>query len=59
MEGRGYYNEHSELQARSAEEADGVLGRALAAVPRDNQDENGPTIRMRICGVRGGEGRSP
>ena len=32
MEGRGYYNEHSELQARSAEEADGVLGRALAAV---------------------------
>ena len=32
MEGRGYYNAHSELQARSAEEADGVLGRALAAV---------------------------
>lgn len=32
MEGRGYYNKHSELQARSAEEADGVLGRAMAAV---------------------------
>jgi hypothetical protein len=32
MEGRGYYNEHSELQARSAEEADGMLGRGLAAV---------------------------
>jgi hypothetical protein len=32
MEGRGYYNQHSELQARSAAEADGVLGRALAAV---------------------------
>jgi hypothetical protein len=32
MEGHGYYNAHSELQARSAEEADGVLGRALAAV---------------------------
>jgi hypothetical protein len=32
MEGRGYYNEHSELQARSAEEADGVLRRALDAV---------------------------
>ena len=31
MEGRGYYNEHSELQARSAEEANSVLGRALAA----------------------------
>jgi hypothetical protein len=32
MEGRGYYNEHSELQARSAEEADRMLGRGLAAV---------------------------
>ena len=32
MEGRGYYNEHSELQARSAEEASEVLRRALAAV---------------------------
>ena len=32
MEGRGYYNKHSEVQARSAEEADGVLERALAAV---------------------------
>jgi hypothetical protein len=32
MEGRGYYNEHSELQARSADEADGVLGRALDAI---------------------------
>jgi hypothetical protein len=32
MEGRGYYNEHSELQARSAEEADRILGRGLAAV---------------------------
>ena len=32
MQGRGYYNEHSELQARSAAEADGMLERALAAV---------------------------
>ncbi len=32
MQGRGYYNEHSELQARAAEEADEVLGRALNAV---------------------------
>ena len=32
MEGRGYYNEHSQLQARSAEEADAMLERALAAV---------------------------
>ena len=32
MQGRGYYNEHSELQARSAEEADRVLRRALDAV---------------------------
>lgn len=32
MEGRGYYNEHSQLQARSAEEADGMLARALTAV---------------------------
>lgn len=32
MEGHGYYNAHSELQARSAQEADGVLERALAAV---------------------------
>lgn len=32
MQGRGYYNQHSELQARSAEEADGMLERALAAV---------------------------
>jgi S-adenosylmethionine-dependent carboxyl methyltransferase len=32
MEGRGYYNAHSELQARSAEEADAMLVRALAAV---------------------------
>ncbi len=32
MEGRGYYNAHSELQARSAQEADGMLGRALEAV---------------------------
>ena len=31
MEGKGYYNAHSQLQARSAEEADGMLGRALAA----------------------------
>jgi hypothetical protein len=32
MEGRGYYNQHSELQARSAEEADAMLERALAAL---------------------------
>ena len=32
MQGRGYYNQHSELQARSAAEADGMLERALAAV---------------------------
>jgi hypothetical protein len=32
MEGHGFYNRHSELQARSAEESDGVLGRALSAV---------------------------
>jgi hypothetical protein len=32
MQGRGYYNQHSELQARSAEGADGMLERALAAV---------------------------
>jgi hypothetical protein len=32
MQGRGYYNRHSEMQARSAEGADGVLERALAAV---------------------------
>jgi hypothetical protein len=32
MQGRGYYNQHSELQARSAEGADGMLKRALAAV---------------------------
>ena len=32
MQGRGYYNQHSELQARSAEEADEVLKRALDAV---------------------------
>ena len=32
MEGRGFYNQHSELQARSAAEADAVLDRALAAV---------------------------
>jgi hypothetical protein len=32
MQGRGYYNQHSELQARSAEAADGMLERALAAV---------------------------
>ena len=32
MQGRGYYNRHSELQARSAEGADGMLERALAAV---------------------------
>ena len=32
MEGDGYYNRHSQLQARSAKEADGVLERALAAV---------------------------
>ncbi|MEP9380641.1 hypothetical protein ABLE91_28415 [Aquabacter sp. CN5-332] len=32
MEGHGYYNAHSELQARSAAEADAVLERALAAV---------------------------
>jgi hypothetical protein len=32
MQGRGYYNQHSALQARSAAEADGMLERALAAV---------------------------
>lgn len=32
MEGRGYYNAHSELQARSAAEADRMLERALDAV---------------------------
>jgi hypothetical protein len=32
MQGRGFYNEHSEVQARAAEEADGVLERALSAV---------------------------
>jgi cyclopropane-fatty-acyl-phospholipid synthase len=32
MEGHGFYNAHSELQARSAEESDHVLARALAAV---------------------------
>ena len=32
MEGRGFYNAHSKLQARSAEEAEGVLARALAEV---------------------------
>lgn len=32
MEGRGFYNQHSEVQARSALEADGVLERALASV---------------------------
>ena len=32
MQGRGYYNQHSELQARSAEGADGMLERALATV---------------------------
>jgi hypothetical protein len=32
MQGRGYYNQHSELQARSAEGADDMLERALAAV---------------------------
>ena len=32
MQGRGYYNRHSELQARSAEGADGMLERALAVV---------------------------
>ena len=32
MQGRGYYNQHSALQARSAEGADGMLKRALAAV---------------------------
>ncbi len=31
MQGRGYYNAHSSLQARSAEEADAMLERALAA----------------------------
>lgn len=31
MEGRGYYNAHSELQARSAREADSMLERARAA----------------------------
>ena len=32
MQGRGFYNQHSEVQARSALEADGVLERALASV---------------------------
>ena len=32
MQGRGYYNRHSELQACSAADADGMLERALAAV---------------------------
>ena len=32
MEGRGYYNAHSELQARSAAEADEILERALSTV---------------------------
>lgn len=32
MQGGGYYNRHSEIQARSAEEADGMLERALATV---------------------------
>ncbi|WP_413989125.1 hypothetical protein ACMDCR_24460 [Labrys okinawensis] len=32
MEGRGYYNEHSELQGRSAEESDAVLLCALDAI---------------------------
>jgi hypothetical protein len=32
MEGHGYYNEHSQLQAHSAREADGVLHRAVATV---------------------------
>lgn len=32
MEGHGYYNAHSEIQARSAVEADAMLERALAAV---------------------------
>jgi len=32
MQGGGYYNEHSELQARSAEEASAMLARAVAAV---------------------------
>jgi SAM dependent carboxyl methyltransferase len=32
MEGCGYYNQHSELQARSAAEADAVLERPLASV---------------------------
>ena len=32
MEGGGFYNKHSELQARSAEEAHEVLERALASV---------------------------
>lgn len=32
MEGHGFYNAHSEVQARSAEEARAVLERALAAV---------------------------
>jgi hypothetical protein len=32
MQGRGYYNRHSGLQARSAAEADGMLERAIAAV---------------------------
>ncbi len=32
MQGGGYYNEHSELQARSAAEADAMLARAVAAV---------------------------
>ncbi len=33
MEGSGFYNRHSELQAVSARSADGVLERALEAVP--------------------------
>lgn len=32
MEGRGFYNAHSQLQARAAREADGVLERALDAL---------------------------
>jgi hypothetical protein len=32
MEGCGFYNAHSELQARSAAEAEGMLERAIAAV---------------------------
>ena len=30
MEGRGFYNAHSKLQARSAQEAEGMLERAVA-----------------------------